>query len=70
MPGKPLGSEIQKYVDAFAEFPKLKQNRFCFLIDCSSKLFKAKKPTLKDVEGNTEASLHGNYQCEMKKMFN
>lgn len=57
MPLKPLPGNIEKYVDAFSEFPKLKQNGFCFLIDCSSKLFKAKKPTLKDVEGNTEAGL-------------
>ena len=53
---KPCPGLIQGYLDQFGRFPELRQRGFSFLIDCSGRLFTAKKPSLKDVEGNIEAA--------------
>lgn len=42
------------YASEFAKHTILKERGFAFLLDISGKLFKAPKPSLKDVEGNTE----------------
>ena len=46
---------IKQYAKNFENYPKLAENGFSFLIDISGKLFKSCKPTLADVNGNTEA---------------
>ena len=56
MPSKPCPGLIQGYLDQFGRFPELRQRGFSFLIDCSGRLFTAKKPSLKDIEGNIEAA--------------
>jgi len=48
-------SQIDRYVQSFSQFPQLKEQGFSFLIDVSGTLFKATKPSLKDVAGNTQA---------------
>ena len=53
---KPCPGLIQGYLDQFGRFPELRQRGFSFLIDCSGRLFTAKKPSLKDIEGNIEAA--------------
>ncbi len=50
-------SVVKTYIESFEKFPSLKNNGFSFLIDCSGKLYKCAKPTLKDVEVNVEAGV-------------
>ena len=53
--GKPLDKRlVSAYASEFAKHTILKQRGFAFLLDISGKLFKSAKPSLKDVEGNTE----------------
>ena len=53
--GKPLDKRlVTAYASEFAKHTILKQRGFAFLLDISGKLFKAPKPSLRDVEGNTE----------------
>ena len=53
--GRPLDPNlISSYAEAFAKQEALKHRGFAVLLDISGKLFKGRKPTLKDVEGNTE----------------
>ena len=54
--GKPLNKRlVAAYADAFKQFPVLRERGFSILLDSSSKLFKKNRPSLKDVEANTEA---------------
>ena len=55
MPSKPCPAIVQGYLDQFGRFPDLQKRGFAFLIDCSGRLFTAKKSSLKDVEGNSQA---------------
>ena len=54
--GKPLDSKlIEKYAKAFKNVPILQNRGFSFLVDASGTLHKKSKPSLRDVEANTEA---------------
>lgn len=55
MPQQPDALAVQGYVDAFAEEEHLKGAGFSFLIDITGTLFRKKKPSLKDMNGNTQA---------------
>ena len=55
MPQQPDALAVQGYVDAFAGEPHLLGVGFSFLIDITGTLFKKKKPSLKDMNGNTQA---------------
>ena len=58
MPSKPCCPDtIQRFLDQFNRFPELKHRGFSFLLDCSGRLYKSKKPSLKDIEGNIEAAV-------------
>ena len=48
-------SQIDRYVESFSQFQQLKEQGFSFLVDVSGTLFKATKPSLKDVAGNAQA---------------
>ena len=53
--GRPLCSGlIKQYADSFNKFPVLKTRGFSILVNTSGKLFLNKKPSLKDVDANTE----------------
>ena len=53
--GRPLDPAlISAYAESFGKHDVLKQRGVSVLIDISGKLFKASKPSLHDVEGNTE----------------
>ena len=54
--GKPLDSTlIEKYAKAFKKVPILQERGLSFLVDASGSLRKKSKPSLRDVEANTEA---------------
>jgi len=53
--GRPLDQRtVRAYADSFKKFPCLKTRGFSVLMNVSGKLFKSSKPSLKDVDGNTE----------------
>ena len=55
MPQPPDALAVQGYVDAFAKEEHLSGVGFSFLIDITGTLFKKRKPSLKDMNGNTQA---------------
>ena len=61
---RPVDSDAVKlYAEAFKAEPKLASVGFSFLCDITNKLFKSKRVSLKDINGNTEAF------CYQNKMF-
>jgi len=54
--GKPLDRRlVAAYAQAFGQHEVLGARGFSVLMNISGNLFKSSMPTLKDVEGNTEA---------------
>ena len=51
-------SQIERYAESFSQYKELREQGFSFLIDVSGTLFKAVKPSLRDVAGNTQAMVN------------
>ena len=65
--GRPLDPGlISAYAQAFAKQEVLKHRGFAVLLDISGRLFKGKKPSLKDVEGNTEVGVFEIYNLYVR----
>lgn len=53
--GRPIDQRtVRAYADSFKKFPCLKTRGFSVLMNVSGRLFKSSKPSLKDVDANTE----------------
>ena len=53
--GRPLDAGlIASYADSFNKFPILKTRGFSIVVNTSGKVFTTSKPTLKDIDANTE----------------
>ena len=54
--GRPIDQRmVMAYSASFKKVPILRERGFAVLVKVSGQLFKKAMPTLKDVEGNTEA---------------
>lgn len=54
--GRPIDQRlVMAYSASFKKVPILRERGFSVLVNASGQLFKKAMPTLKDVEGNTEA---------------